>query len=288
MTDDFPKVNLNIYGEYEIFNNWAAAVLDSPDEKQHKQKRTSKAAGNNKKHKTISEEQLDIVEGEKHEENTKTTAWAVNVFNDWLKAKNTSLDEIWKQRRRSGRGQIQEAESKGATRDDQDLQSNPSPEPYGRSGEISRGPQEADPASESPGPCYEARAAASSARGSSTARVATCAARAAASAYSSRAAAPSACSSRAGAPSACSSRAHARGAPFASSIDCALWGSCSLPHSCPSCPSPRGGPVQFDHRSSLLGGRGARMGPLGDPLGDSSALTRVSSTLTKGPYVCVP
>ncbi len=85
MTDDFPKVNFHIYVEYETFNNWAAAVLDSPDEKQHKRKQTSKAAGNNKRHKTISEE-LDTLEGEKHKENPpKTTAWAVNCLTTGLK-----------------------------------------------------------------------------------------------------------------------------------------------------------------------------------------------------------
>lgn len=98
MTDNFmfPEITFNIYGQFENFDNWATAVLDSLNER-NKRKLTSKEAGNNnnKRHKVISYEELDRLEGEKHEENPKkTTAWAAKVFSDWLKEKNTSLEEI--------------------------------------------------------------------------------------------------------------------------------------------------------------------------------------------------
>ena len=83
--EDF-TVNFNIYEEYETYERWS----QFPEKKR---KRVSSTDENRKRHKDLDEEDINKIEENRHEINTKlTTAWAIGVFKDWLVEKGMSAD----------------------------------------------------------------------------------------------------------------------------------------------------------------------------------------------------
>lgn len=82
--DDF-CISFNLYGEYGNFEKWAQAQDEIED--------LEKTLNDKKRHKELTPAELDKIEDDKDEVNTKkTTKWAVNTFSDFLRQRQNNCD----------------------------------------------------------------------------------------------------------------------------------------------------------------------------------------------------
>lgn len=93
------NINFNIFGENETFeltfelNFWLMAVLSPVKKRKREPKNNTKDAREGKRHKELDDREIDKIEEDRHEVNTKrSTVWALAVFKDWLVQKNMSAD----------------------------------------------------------------------------------------------------------------------------------------------------------------------------------------------------
>lgn len=90
-------ITFNIYGKYGNFENWAKADLWKEEDNSTKKRKREAAPAQTKRHKIIQNQELDQIESDRHEKNTKkSTAWAVSVLKDWLDEKESSLESFEK------------------------------------------------------------------------------------------------------------------------------------------------------------------------------------------------
>ncbi|XP_023806613.2 uncharacterized protein LOC110014204 [Oryzias latipes] len=76
-------VSFNLFGEFDNFDDWDAAT-EKERQEHHKRER---------RHKEVSPEELNFLEDDKDEINTKKiTKWAVNIFRDFLAQKNMDIN----------------------------------------------------------------------------------------------------------------------------------------------------------------------------------------------------
>lgn len=79
------NITFNLFGEHKTYEEWEAE-----EERLEIQNNINKP---NKRHRTITEEELNKIEEDKHEKNTKkATIWAVNTLQDFLLSKGMIND----------------------------------------------------------------------------------------------------------------------------------------------------------------------------------------------------
>ncbi|ROL40941.1 hypothetical protein DPX16_11391 [Anabarilius grahami] len=82
--DDF-CISFHLYGECGNFEKWAKAQNEIED--------LEKTLNDKKRHKELTPAELDRIEDDKDEVNTKkTTKWAVNTFSDFLRQRHNNCD----------------------------------------------------------------------------------------------------------------------------------------------------------------------------------------------------
>lgn len=80
-------ITFNMFGEYKTFDVWVKADFWSPAKKR-KREDYSTQGRETKRHKYLNEKDIDKIEEDRHEANTKRrTVWALSVFTDWMKEK---------------------------------------------------------------------------------------------------------------------------------------------------------------------------------------------------------
>ncbi|KAL7403403.1 hypothetical protein ABVT39_000137 [Epinephelus coioides] len=88
----FSKINFNIFGENETLDSWLMAD-QSPVKKRRREETSEEKEREVKRHKELDDTEIDKIEEDKHEVNTKrNTAWAMSVFKDWLIEKKMSIN----------------------------------------------------------------------------------------------------------------------------------------------------------------------------------------------------
>lgn len=88
----FSKINFNIVGENETLDSWLMAD-QSPVKKRRREETSEEKEREVKRHKELDDTEIDKIEEDKHEVNTKrNTAWAMRVFKDWLIEKKMSTN----------------------------------------------------------------------------------------------------------------------------------------------------------------------------------------------------
>ena len=86
--DEF-HINLNIFEKYSDFKSWQKAELSSPVKKRKREE--SSEEGEPKQHKVLDDRDVDKIEEDHHELNTKQSmVWAMSVLKDWLEDLNFS------------------------------------------------------------------------------------------------------------------------------------------------------------------------------------------------------
>ena len=92
------KVNFNIFGEGETLESWLEADMSPVKKRKREENKTARTTKPDntrdiKRHKELNDRELDKIEEDRHEINTKrSTDWAMKVLRDWLVEKKMSTD----------------------------------------------------------------------------------------------------------------------------------------------------------------------------------------------------